>query len=55
MIKEVNLADKFAVIPRGVEHLPVAADEVNGLLLEPMTTKNTGSADNERTVEDLWI
>ena len=41
---------EFVVIPRGVEHLPVAEDEVHCLLLEPKTTLNTGDVRNERTV-----
>jgi mannose-6-phosphate isomerase-like protein (cupin superfamily) len=44
---------EFAVIPHMVEHLPIAEDEVHVLLLEPKTTVNTGTADNERTVRDL--
>src|SRR5260221_225882 len=43
---------EFAVIPRGVEHLPVAEDEVHALLLEPKSTLNTGDVQNERTVAD---
>ena len=44
---------EFAIIPHGVEHQPVAEDEVQVLLLEPATTLNTGNLDNERTVRDL--
>ncbi len=44
---------EFAVIPRGVEHLPVAAEEVQVVLLEPKTTVNTGDVRSERTVTDL--
>jgi mannose-6-phosphate isomerase-like protein (cupin superfamily) len=44
---------EFAVIPHGVEHLPVADDEVHVLLLEPKSTVNTGTTANERTVSDL--
>ncbi len=44
---------EFVIIPRGVEHLPVAEQEVQVLLLEPKTTVNTGSVTNERTVTDL--
>ena len=44
---------EFAVIPRGVEHLPVAAEEVQVLLLEPKSTVNTGEVRNERTVDEL--
>ena len=46
-------AGEFVIIPRGVEHLPIAKDEVHVLLLEPKTTLNTGNIDNERTVLDL--
>jgi len=38
-----------------MEHMPVAADEVHVLLLEPKTTRNTGNVENERTVGDQWI
>lgn len=41
---------EFVVIPRGVEHFPVAKDEVQVILLEPKTTVNTGNVVNERTV-----
>ena len=44
---------EFAIIPHGVEHLPVAEEEVHILLLEPKTTVNTGSAEGDRTVRDL--
>ena len=44
---------EFAIIPRGVEHCPVAEDEAHVLLLEPKTTLNTGNVRGERTVEDL--
>jgi mannose-6-phosphate isomerase-like protein (cupin superfamily) len=48
-------AGEFAVIPRGVEHCPVAEDEVEVILLEPKTTLNTGNVQNERTVNAEWI
>lgn len=44
---------EFFVVPRGVEHLPVAEDEVNVLLFEPASTVNTGEIESERTVRDL--
>jgi mannose-6-phosphate isomerase-like protein (cupin superfamily) len=44
---------EFVIIPRGVEHLPIAEEEVHVLLLEPKTTLNTGNVENERTVADL--
>lgn len=47
---------EFVVIPKGVEHLPVAEEEVQVLLIEPKTTLNTGNIENERTVADVqWI
>ena len=42
---------EFLVVPRGVEHRPVAEQEVHLLLFEPATTLNTGNLRNERTVE----
>jgi mannose-6-phosphate isomerase-like protein (cupin superfamily) len=44
---------EFVIVPRGVEHLPVAVDEVHIVLLEPKTTLNTGNITNERTVAQL--
>lgn len=49
---EVNEGE-FVIIPRGVEHLPVAEEEVHVLLFEPKTTLNTGNVVNERTIEEL--
>jgi mannose-6-phosphate isomerase-like protein (cupin superfamily) len=43
---------EFVVIPRGVEHMPVASDEVHLLLFEPASTRNTGEVLNDRTVEE---
>lgn len=44
---------EFVIIPKGVEHLPIAAEECYVLLLEPKTTLNTGTVQNDRTVADL--
>lgn len=44
---------EFVVIPKGVEHLPVAEEEAHALMLEPKSTLNTGNVENERTVRDL--
>jgi mannose-6-phosphate isomerase-like protein (cupin superfamily) len=41
------------VVPRGVEHRPVADDEVHVLLFEPASTLNTGNVRSERTREHL--
>ena len=40
---------EFLIVPRGVEHRPVADDEAEVLLFEPATTINTGSAGGERS------
>ena len=51
---EIHLGEgEFVIIPRGVEHLPIAEEEAHVLLLEPKTTLNTGNVRNERTVEEL--
>ena len=44
---------EFVIIPRGVEHLPVAPEEVQVLLVEPKSTLNTGNVRSDRTVEEL--
>jgi mannose-6-phosphate isomerase-like protein (cupin superfamily) len=44
---------EFVIVPHGVEHMPVADEEVHIILLEPKTTLNTGNATNERTVRQL--
>lgn len=47
---------EFFIVPRGVEHRPVARDEVHLLLLEPATTLNTGNVRDARTVDaPEWI
>jgi mannose-6-phosphate isomerase-like protein (cupin superfamily) len=43
---------QMVVVPRGVEHRPVADGEVHLLLFEPAGTLNTGDVRNERTVEE---
>jgi mannose-6-phosphate isomerase-like protein (cupin superfamily) len=44
---------EFIIVPRGVEHLPVAERETHVMLFEPKTTLNTGNVRNERTVPVL--
>ncbi|MCZ6473987.1 MAG: cupin domain-containing protein [SAR324 cluster bacterium] len=46
---------ELAVIPRGMEHCPVADEETHVLLLEPKSTVNTGNLTNERTSAAEWI
>lgn len=44
---------EFIIVPRGVEHLPVAEEETHVLLFEPKSTLNTGNVMNERTKKQL--
>jgi mannose-6-phosphate isomerase-like protein (cupin superfamily) len=54
--QELTLREgEFVVIPSKVEHLPIADQEVQVLLLEPKTTVNTGDVQSERTVDAEWI
>jgi mannose-6-phosphate isomerase-like protein (cupin superfamily) len=43
---------EFVIIPKGVEHLPIA-EEAHVLLLEPKSTLNTGNVLSEKTVAEL--
>ncbi len=44
---------EFVIVPRGVEHCPVAEQECEVVLLEPAGTVNTGNLRNERTVTEF--
>ena len=44
---------EFIIVPRGVEHCPIADEEVHVVLFEPTSTLNTGNVTNERTVAQL--
>ena len=44
---------EFVVIPKGVEHMPVAEEEVHVVLLEPKSTLNTGNVRDSRTLDAL--
>ncbi len=51
---DVELAPgDMVIVPRGVEHRPVAEDEAWVVLFEPANTRNTGNLENERTVKDM--
>jgi mannose-6-phosphate isomerase-like protein (cupin superfamily) len=51
--REIELrAGDFLIVPRGVEHRPVADEEVEVILFEPAGTLNTGNVQSERTVAD---
>ena len=43
---------ELLIVPRGVEHRPIAEAETHVLLFEPVGTLNTGNVSNERTVRD---
>ena len=55
--KDIEIKEgEFIIIPKGVEHKPVANEEVHLLLVEPKSTLNTGNVENEKTVKDPdWI
>jgi len=54
--KDISLKEgEFVIIPKGVEHLPIAVEEVHVVLIEPKTTVNTGNVKNEKTVAAQWI
>ncbi|MEJ2009096.1 MAG: cupin domain-containing protein [Acidobacteriota bacterium] len=44
---------ELLIVPAGVEHKPVATQEVQALLFEPKSTLNTGNVRNERTLDKL--
>ncbi len=51
--RDINLDEsEFLIIPRGVEHMPVAEKEAHVMLVEAKTTLNTGGVVNERTVQE---
>src|SRR5436190_6433323 len=53
--KTVELKEnEFLIVPRGIEHRPVAENEVSVMLFEPATTVNTGDVKNELTRETLY-
>lgn len=54
--QEIHLeAGECVIIPHGIEHLPVAEEEVHVLLLEPQSTVNTGTTQSDRTIEAQWL
>lgn len=49
-------AGEMIVVPRGVEHCPLADEECHVLVVEPRGVVNTGDAGGERTAEnDVWV
>jgi mannose-6-phosphate isomerase-like protein (cupin superfamily) len=54
--RDIDLAEgELYVVPRGVEHCPVAEEEAQVLLVEPRGTVNTGNLHNERTIAGMPI
>jgi len=52
--KDITLVEgEFVIIPKGVEHMPVADEEVHVVLIEPKSTLNTGDVRDERTITQL--
>ncbi len=52
--RDVHLGPgEMFVVPRGVEHQPVAEEECHVVLFEPAETLNTGNVENERTLREL--
>jgi mannose-6-phosphate isomerase-like protein (cupin superfamily) len=51
--EEIIRPGEFIIVPKGVEHLPVADEEVHIVLFEPKTTLNTGNIRSERTHAEL--
>ena len=52
--RDVHLAEgQMVIVPRMVEHQPVADSEAHVLIVEPRSTLNTGNVVDERTVVDL--
>lgn len=50
--KIINVEEgEFIIVPRGIDHRPIADSEVHLLLFEPETTLNTGNIRNEFTVD----
>ena len=48
--REVRIGEgEFFIVPRGVEHRPVAPEEVHLVLFEPASTLNTGNLESEKT------
>jgi mannose-6-phosphate isomerase-like protein (cupin superfamily) len=50
---EIVKPGEFIIVQRGIEHKPVAEEEVEILLFEPASTLNTGNIDNERTKKHI--
>jgi len=51
---EIRLSEgEFSIVPKGVDHLPIAAEEVHVVLIEAKSTINTGNVADHRTIANL--
>ena len=54
--RDITLEEgEFVIVPRGVEHCPVADEEVQVLMFEPIATSHTGNVQSEKTVDKLGM
>lgn len=51
--KKEILPNEFLIVPKGVEHKPIAEEEVSVMLFEPVSTLNTGDVRNDFTKTEL--
>ena len=51
VIQSGGEAGEFLIVPRGVDHKPVARETAQVVLFEPAGTRNTGDVDHELTIE----
>jgi mannose-6-phosphate isomerase-like protein (cupin superfamily) len=52
--RDVRLEEgEFFIVPRGIDHKPVAENETHILMFEPLGTLNTGNVQDERTVQEI--
>lgn len=54
--RDISLREgEFFIVPRGMEHRPVALEEAHVIVLEPKSTVNTGDVTKDGTVASEWI
>jgi len=52
--RDINLKEgEFVIVPKGIEHFPIAKEEAHILLIEPKTTLNTGNTKSDLTATSL--
>ena len=45
----------LTIIPQGIQHIPIAEEEVHVIMFEPKSTVNTGEVTNELTTDSEWL